>query len=114
MAPITYFGGGLWIALRVHPNAFDGNPCVVENPLVHIAGTPWGEGETADATERTSKFVRCREYRPSAAYVSEFAQTLLESSAGRIETIEGLKLLKWSAGEGDVAAHFVQIVNKPQ
>jgi len=92
MAPTTHFRGSLWITFGgVHPNAFDGNPLAIENPFVHFAETPRGEGEAADAMERTSEFVRCREYRPNATYVYEFAQTRSESRTAGIENIESLK-----------------------
>ena len=78
MALIMHFRSSLWITLGVYPNAFDGNPLAIEDPFVHIAGTPRGEGEAADTMERTSKCVRCRKDCPSATNVSKFTQALLE------------------------------------
>ena len=57
--------------------------------------------------------MRLWEYRPSAAYTSEFTQTLPESDTTGIKSIEGLLWLKRGAGEGDATKYLVQIIEQP-
>ena len=53
------------------------------------------------------------QYRPGAAYVPKFTQTLPESGTGRVEMIESLRWFEQRAKKRDMIAYLVQIVNKP-
>ena len=113
MIPVVYFRSCLWIPFGVHPNTFDGNPCAIEDPFVHITGTSRGERQATNTPKGSGKHVRYWEYCPCTAYSSEFAQTPLGSAACRIEFIESLHLLEKRAGGVDARTHLVQIINKP-
>ena len=52
MTSMAHFYGSCALH-RVHSDTFHGDRCTVEDPLVHIAGTFWSEGEAANTLERT-------------------------------------------------------------
>ena len=113
-ASITYFRRCPRIPLGIHPNTFDGNPRAIEDPFVYVTGASRSEGQATDAPKRAGKYVGRWEHRPSAAYASEFVQTLRESGSGRIETIDYLREFKRKVRKGDLATYLVQVVNEPR
>lgn len=62
--------------------------------MIHIAETFRGERVGIDAEMAGRNRVRCREYRPGATYILEFAKAFPGSGTGGIETIESLRWIK--------------------
>lgn len=85
---------------RTLPYRFEVNFCFAISSFIHIT-TTGGDRAGSNAEKVVREFVRCWEYRISAAYASEFVQTLLGSRTGKIETTESLHLLEGRVGKDD-------------